>query len=158
MSVDSVQIVPSGRVAAEDKADKSLPPKEYHRQPLAVLVPILHETDVPISSPDTEVARRRGIPVNEAIRSGLAVVGAEGGETWHTHPDFVDTILYVVSGTASFWWRNDDGGDERQQDVGPGDFVFIHPRSTHQWLNTGPGDLTFAFFQHSHEYGADAAS
>ena len=147
---DSVIVVAAANIAAEDRADKSIPPKEYHRQPLSMFVPILSATDSVIDSPDTAVAAIRGIPVTEAIRSGIAITGPNGGEVWHTHPDFVDTVLYVAEGTGTFWWRN--GDEEKRQEIGPGDFVFIRPNSTHQWLNTGDSDLRFVFFQHSHDY------
>jgi mannose-6-phosphate isomerase-like protein (cupin superfamily) len=150
-SDDSVVIVAAENIAAEDKADKSIPPKDYHRQPLEMFVPILRETDSVIESPDSAVAAVRGIPVTEAIRSGIVVIGPNGGEVWHTHPDFVDTVLYVAEGKATFSWRN--GDDEKRQDVGSGDFVFIRPGSTHQWLNTGDADLRLVFFQHTHDYG-----
>lgn len=149
-SDDSIVVVAAGDVVAEDKADKSLPPKAYHRQPLAVLVPILSETDTVIESADSKVAAQRGIPVREAIRSGLAVVGPNAGEAWHTHPDFVDTVLYVAEGAGTFCWKH--GEEERRRDVGPGDFVFIRPSSTHQWFNTGDSEMKLVFFQHSHNF------
>ena len=147
---DSIVIVAAENIAAEDKADKTIPPKDYHRQPLTMFVPILSETDSAIASPDSEVAAVRGIPVTEAIRSGIVVIGPNGGEVWHTHPDFVDTVLYVVDGQAEFAWRN--GEEEKRQEVRRGDFVFIRPSSTHQWLNTGDDDLRLVFFQHTHDY------
>lgn len=147
---DSVVIVAAKNIAAENKLDKSIPPKEYHRQPLNMFVPILSETDSVIDSPDTAVAAIRGIPVTEAIRSGYVDIGPNGGEVWHTHPDFVDTVLYVAEGNGTFWWKS--GAEEKRQDIGQGDFVFIRPGSTHQWLNTGDGELRLVFFQHSHNY------
>jgi mannose-6-phosphate isomerase-like protein (cupin superfamily) len=125
------------------------PSQPHHRHPLVVDFALVVESDDPIESPEVEAAAAtRGAPSNEALRAGVATVGPGGGEDWHTHPDFVEHVYYVVRGTTTFWWKHE--GEEKSREIGPGEFIFMPAASTHKWLNTGDEELELAFVHHQH--------
>jgi quercetin dioxygenase-like cupin family protein len=143
----SVRVVPARELELQPPAR----PAEYMRFPFAIATAVRHETDVKIAEVgDEEEARRRFLATREGVNAGVIVVGPGGGEAWHSHLSYYDVVLYVRSGRGSVSWRDSDA--EQRTEVSTGDFVYIAPGATHEWLNAGDDDLELVWFMHFHNY------
>jgi mannose-6-phosphate isomerase-like protein (cupin superfamily) len=132
-------------------------PADYMRAPFTIGTAINMETDTRIEAiEDEEEARRRYLATREGVNAGKMIIGPGGGEAWHTHLTYYDTVLFVRRGSVELKWRVDDG-PEQTKVAREGDFVFIPPVATHQWLNTGDEELEIVWFMHFHNY-EDSAS
>lgn len=126
-------------------------PTEFMRTPFAIGTAIKHESSVRIAAiEDEEEARRRYHATREGVNAGVIIVGPGGGETWHTHLSYYDTVLYVRKGKTELSWEVD--GRVETAVAGEGDFVLIEPSARHQWLNVGTDDLELVWFMHFHNY------
>jgi quercetin dioxygenase-like cupin family protein len=125
-------------------------PLPYQVLPYTTVTAVENFSPAPITSGDIPEGRARSLPDFEGIQAGVTVVGPGGGETWHTHLSYYDFVFYVLAGTARYTWT--DNGRESSQEAKPGDFVFIRPGATHEWVNSGSDDLRLVWFGHFHNF------
>ena len=126
-------------------------PTEFMRTPFAIGTAIRNESQVRIAAiEDEEEARRRYHATREGVNAGVIIVGPGGGETWHTHLSYYDTVLYVRKGKVELSWEVD--GRVETAVASEGAFAFIAPSARHQWLNVGTEDLELVWFMHFHNY------
>jgi mannose-6-phosphate isomerase-like protein (cupin superfamily) len=107
-----------------------------------------HEQPRPITAADLAEGLKIEDNHFEGIGAVVVTVAPGGGESEHHHPSYMDTILYVVHGSAEIEWR--DGDLHRRENFGAGDFVFIAPSLRHHWRNTGQSELRMIAFFHAH--------
>ncbi|HEY1353255.1 MAG TPA: cupin domain-containing protein [Ktedonobacteraceae bacterium] len=71
---------------------------------------------------------------SQRLWAGLTVVGPQVASGVHHHGE-TETIIYVVSGRGLMRW-----GDhmECEQEVEPGDFIYVPPFVPHQEINRSP--------------------
>lgn len=65
------------------------------------------------------------------------VVIHPGAKTGAHHHSELESIIYVVSGTARMRWGEHL---EYTAEAGPGDFIFVPPFVPHQEINASPGE------------------
>jgi uncharacterized RmlC-like cupin family protein len=68
--------------------------------------------------------------------AGTVVVQPAARTAAHHHGE-LETVLYIVRGTARFRW-----GDrlEHVEEAGPGDFIYVPPYVPHQEMNANPDE------------------
>ncbi len=71
---------------------------------------------------------------SQGLWAGITVVAPKTASGVHHHGE-VETVIYVVSGRGKMRW-----GDrlEFEQDVEPGDFIYVPPFVPHQEINASP--------------------
>jgi uncharacterized RmlC-like cupin family protein len=76
----------------------------------------------------------REIAGSQGIWGGVTVVAPNTASGIHHHGE-IETIIYVVSGHGKMRW-----GDkmEFEQEVEPGDFIYVPPFAPHQEINPSP--------------------
>jgi len=76
----------------------------------------------------------RELAGSQDIWGGITVVAPNVASGIHHHGE-IETIIYVVSGHAKMRW-----GDkmEFEQEVEPGDFIYVPPFAPHQEINPSP--------------------
>jgi len=76
----------------------------------------------------------RELAGSQGIWGGVTVVAPNTGSGIHHHGE-IETIIYVVSGHGKMRW-----GDrmEFEQEVEPGDFIYVPPFVPHQEINPSP--------------------
>jgi len=96
-----------------------------------------HEFDA--NTPQTPGMQRvaaisREIAGSQRLWAGVTVVAPRVASGVHHHGE-TETIIYVVSGKAKMLW-----GDhmEFEQEVEPGDFIYVPPFVPHQEINHSP--------------------
>lgn len=143
-------------VARSDEIDLQAYPgrMDYIRRPYLSRTVLDCRTDVPINTSDVDEGRQRSLPDHETIQAGVAILGPGAGEAWHTHLSYYDAIWHVSSGQATLWWA--DGEGQHEAEIESGDFFYIAPNATHQWLNSGDTDLKLVMFAHYHNFRCGA--
>lgn len=106
------------------------------------------ESSVPIHAADLAEGLKIEDNRYEGIGAVVVTVAPGGGESLHHHPSYMDTILYVVQGSAVIEWQ--DGTAPRRETFGAGDFVFMAPSTPHSWRNVGDVELRMIAFFHAH--------
>jgi uncharacterized RmlC-like cupin family protein len=96
-----------------------------------------HEFDA--NTPQTPGMQRmaaisRSLAGSQGLWAGITVVGPQVASGVHHHGE-TETIIYVVSGKGLMRW-----GDsmEFEQEVEPGDFIYVPPFVPHQEVNNSP--------------------
>lgn len=76
----------------------------------------------------------RQLAGSEGLWAGVTVVAPNVSSGVHHHGE-LETVIYVVSGRGKMRW-----GDqlEFEQEVEPGDFIFVPPYVPHQEINPSP--------------------
>lgn len=106
-------------------------------QPLGVRVVHPHEFDA--NTPQTPGMQRvaavsRELAGSVGIWAGVTIVAPDTASGRHHHGE-IETVIYVVSGHGKIRW-----GDsmEFEEDVEPGDFIYVPPFVPHQEINPSP--------------------
>lgn len=96
-----------------------------------------HEFDA--NTPQTPGMQRvaaisRALAGSQGLWAGITIVGPQVASGVHHHGE-TETIIYVVSGRGLMRW-----GDhmEHEQEVEPGDFIYVPPFVPHQEINSSP--------------------
>ncbi|MBV9388146.1 MAG: cupin domain-containing protein [Chroococcidiopsidaceae cyanobacterium CP_BM_ER_R8_30] len=76
----------------------------------------------------------RELAGSEGLWGGVTVVEPNTVSAIHHHGE-LETIIYVVSGQGRLRWGDNM---EFEQDVEPGDFIFVPPFVLHQEINPSP--------------------
>jgi uncharacterized RmlC-like cupin family protein len=76
----------------------------------------------------------RELAGSEGLWGGVTVVEPNIVSAIHHHGE-LETIIYVVSGQGRLRWGDNM---EFEQDVEPGDFIFVPPFVPHQEINPSP--------------------
>ncbi len=72
---------------------------------------------------------------SEGLWAGVTVVAPGISSAVHHHGE-LETVIYVVSGKAKMrWWINNK---QFEENVEPGDFIFVPPFVPHQEINPSP--------------------
>ena len=76
----------------------------------------------------------RELAGSQGLWAGITVVAPNISSGVHHHGE-TETVIYVVSGRGKMRW-----GDELQfeQEVEPGDFIYVPPFAPHQEINASP--------------------
>jgi len=93
-----------------------------------------HEFDA--NTPQTPGMQRvaaisRTLAGSQGLWAGITVVGPQVASGVHHHGE-TETIIYVVSGRGLMRWGEQM---EHEQEVEPGDFIYVPPFVPHQELN-----------------------
>lgn len=107
------------------------------QQPLGVRVVRPHEFDS--NTPQTPGMQRvaavsRELAGSSGIWAGVTVVAPNTASGIHHHGE-IETVIYVVSGHGRIRWGDNM---EFQEDVEPGDFIYVPPFVPHQEINASP--------------------
>lgn len=74
----------------------------------------------------------RQLAGSEGIWAGVTVVEPHVASGKHHHGE-LETVIYVVSGCGKIrWWAE---GHEHEEEVEPGDFIYVPPFVPHQEIN-----------------------
>jgi uncharacterized RmlC-like cupin family protein len=74
----------------------------------------------------------RQLAGSEGLWAGVTVVEPHASSGKHHHGE-LETVIYVVSGRGKIrWWA---AGNEYEEEVEPGDFIFVPPFVPHQEIN-----------------------
>jgi len=74
----------------------------------------------------------RQLASSEGIWAGVTVVEPHVASGKHHHGE-LETVIYVVSGRGKIrWWAE---GNEYEEEVEPGDFIYVPPFVPHQEIN-----------------------
>ncbi len=110
---------------------------QQSEQKPAVRIVKPHEFDA--HTPQTPGMQRvaaisRELAGSRGLWAGVTVVGPQVASGVHHHGE-TETIIYVVSGHGTMRW-----GDhmEFEQEVEPGDFIYVPPFVPHQEINNSP--------------------
>jgi uncharacterized RmlC-like cupin family protein len=74
----------------------------------------------------------RALAGSEGLWAGVTEVHPHVSSGRHHHGE-LETVIYVVSGRGKIRWWVDD--QEYEEDVEPGDFIFVPPYVPHQEIN-----------------------
>lgn len=93
-----------------------------------------HEFDA--NTPQTPGMQRvaaisRELAGSRGIWAGVTIVGPRVASGVHHHGE-IETVIYVVSGRGLIRWGE---RMEREQEVEPGDFIYVPPFVPHQEIN-----------------------
>ncbi len=110
---------------------------EQTQQPASVRVIKPHQFDA--NTPQTPGMQRvaavsRQLAGSQGIWAGITDVAPSVSSGIHHHGE-LETVIYVVSGHGRIRW-----GDQMQfeEDVEPGDFIYVPPFAPHQEINPSP--------------------
>ena len=78
----------------------------------------------------------RELAGSQGIWGGITVVSPNTASGIHHHGE-IETIIYVVSGHGKMRWGNNM---EFEQEVEPGDFIYVPPFVPHQEINPSPDE------------------
>ncbi|HLZ61646.1 MAG TPA: cupin domain-containing protein [Ktedonosporobacter sp.] len=89
----------------------------------------------------------RALAGSEGIWAGVTVVAPHVASGKHHHGE-LETVIYVVSGRGKIRW-----GDqlEFEQDVEPGDFIYVPPFVPHQEINPSDTPAQWVIVRNSQE-------
>src|SRR5947209_7236101 len=76
----------------------------------------------------------RNLAGSQGLWAGVTIVGPNTASSVHHHGE-LETVIYVVSGNGRMRWG---ANLEHEQDVEPGDFIFVPPFVPHQEINPSP--------------------
>jgi uncharacterized RmlC-like cupin family protein len=110
----------------DDKQQTELP------QGVRVIKPHQFDSNTPQTAGMQRVAAiSRELAGSQGIWAGVTVVSPHVASGKHHHGE-LETVIYVVSGHGKIRW-----GDhlELEQDVDPGDFIYVPPFVPHQEIN-----------------------
>ena len=84
---------------------------------------------------------------SQGLWAGVTVVGPQIASGKHHHGE-LETVIYVVSGKGKIRW-----GDqlEFEQDVEPGDFIYVPPFVPHQEINPSDSPSQWVIVRNSQE-------
>src|SRR5947208_15855807 len=90
----------------------------------------------------------RELAGSQGIWGGITVVAPNTASGIHHHGE-IETIIYVVSGHAKMRWGDKMGFE---QEVEPGDFIYVPPFVPHQEINPSPDESsTWVIVRNSQE-------
>ena len=78
----------------------------------------------------------RELAGSQGIWGGITIVSPNTASGIHHH-GAIETIIYVVSGHGKMRWGNNM---EFEQEVEPGDFIYVPPFVPHQEINPSPDE------------------
>ena len=78
----------------------------------------------------------RELAGSQSIWGGITIVSPNTASGIHHHGE-IETIIYVVSGHGKMRWGNNM---EFEQEVEPGDFIYVPPFVPHQEINPSPDE------------------
>jgi uncharacterized RmlC-like cupin family protein len=115
---------------SEDSADQ-----QVARRTVRIIKP--HEFDA--NTPQTPGMQRvaaisRQLAGSQGLWAGVTVVAPQVASGVHHHGES-ETIIYVVSGKGKMRWGEHM---EFEQEVEPGDFIYVPPFVPHQEINASP--------------------
>ena len=84
---------------------------------------------------------------SQGIWAGVTVVGPRIASGKHHHGE-LETVIYVVSGHGKIRWGN---ALEFEQDVEPGDFIYVPPFVPHQEINPSDTPAQWVIVRNSQE-------
>ncbi len=100
---------------------------------------VVHPHEFDSNTPQTPGMQRvaavsRELAGSVGIWAGVTVVAPDTASGIHHHGE-IETVIYVVSGHGRIRW-----GDhmEFEEDVAPGDFIYVPPFVPHQEINPSP--------------------
>ncbi len=100
---------------------------------------IIKPSQFDTNTPQTPGMRRlaaisRDLAGAQGLWGGVTIVAPNTASSVHHH-GATETIIYVVSGHGKMRW-----GDKMQfeQELEPGDFIYVPPFAPHQEINTSP--------------------
>jgi uncharacterized RmlC-like cupin family protein len=104
------------------------------------------------NTPQTPGMRRvaavsRELAGSQGIWAGVTVVGPRIASGKHHHGE-LETVIYVVSGHGKIRWGN---ALEFEQDVEPGDFIYVPPFVPHQEINPSDTPAQWVIVRNSQE-------
>lgn len=107
------------------------------QQPIGVRVVRPHEFDA--NTPQTPGMQRVAAISSElagsvGIWAGVTIVAPNTASGRHHHGE-IETVIYVVSGRGKIRWGDNM---EFEEDVEPGDFIYVPPFVPHQEINASP--------------------
>ena len=107
---------------------------ETRQQPRGVRVVRPHEFDA--NTPQTPGMQRVAAVSSElagsvGIWAGVTMVAPDTASGRHHHGE-IETVIYVVSGRGKIRWGDNM---EFEEDVAPGDFIYVPPFVPHQEIN-----------------------
>lgn len=96
-----------------------------------------HEFDA--NTPQTPGMQRvaavsRALAGSQGLWAGVTIVAPQVASGIHHHGES-ETIIYVVSGKGTIRWGE---RMEYEQEVEPGDFIYVPPFAPHQEINASP--------------------
>lgn len=110
-------------------------PSADNKPTVRVIKPHEFDTNTPQTPGMQRVAAiSQTLAGSQGLWAGLTVVGPQVASGVHHH-GATETIIYVVSGCGLMRW-----GDqmEYEQEVEPGDFIYVPPFVPHQEINRSP--------------------
>jgi uncharacterized RmlC-like cupin family protein len=85
---------------------------------------------------------------SEGLWAGVTVVEPHVASGKHHHGE-LETVIYVVSGRGKIrWWAE---GNEYEEEVEPGDFIFVPPFVPHQEINPSDTHSQWVIVRNSQE-------
>jgi uncharacterized RmlC-like cupin family protein len=102
-------------------------------QHVCVIKPHQFDSNTPQTPGMQRVAAvSRQLAGSEGLWAGVTVVEPHVASGKHHHGE-LETVIYVVSGRGKIrWWAE---GNEYEEEVEPGDFIFVPPFVPHQEIN-----------------------
>jgi uncharacterized RmlC-like cupin family protein len=109
-----------------------------HSEP-AMTVRIIKPSEFDAHTPQTPGMQRvaaisRELAGSQGLWAGITIVAPQVASGVHHHGD-TETIIYVVSGKGLMRWGEHM---EFEQEVEPGDFIYVPPFVPHQEVNNSP--------------------
>jgi uncharacterized RmlC-like cupin family protein len=109
------------------------------QQPAQRTVRIVKPHEFDANTPQTPGMQRvaaisRELAGSQGLWAGVTVVAPRVASGVHHHGDS-ETIIYVVSGQGKIRWGEHM---EYEQEVEPGDFIYVPPFAPHQEINASP--------------------
>ncbi|MBV9709293.1 MAG: cupin domain-containing protein [Ktedonobacteraceae bacterium] len=117
-------------------------------QPVRVIKPGQFDPNTPQTPGMQRVAAiSRELAGSRGIWAGLTVVAPHVASGKHHHGE-LETVIYVVSGYGKIRW-----GDalEFEENVEPGDFIYVPPFVPHQEINPGDTSSQWVIVRNSQE-------
>ena len=125
---------------------------EVDKETLPLSVRVIKPEQFDASTPQTPGMQRvaavsRELAGSWGIWAGITVVAPHVASGKHHHGE-LETVIYVVSGRGRIRW-----GDslEFEQDVEPGDFIYVPPFVPHQEINPSDEDSRWVIVRNSQE-------
>lgn len=118
-------------------------------QPVRVIKPRHFDANTPQTPGMQRVAAvSRSLAGSEGLWAGVTIVGPQIASARHHHGE-LETVIYVVSGHGKIRWWID--GVQFEEEVEPGDFIFVPPYVPHQEINPGDTPSQWVIVRNSQE-------
>lgn len=116
-----------------------MPENEAQQQSTRASVRVIKPGEFDANTPQTPGMQRvaaisRELAGSRGLWAGVTVVAPQVASGVHHHGES-ETVIYVVSGRGKIRWGE---RMEFEQEVEPGDFIYVPPFAPHQEINASP--------------------